>query len=103
MMQRNFVQGLSDKSVDRFANSLARGQTDLAQARGLLTFLGEQYTDYANAIASTQTEMRSLDKQIDVLQQQMGLLQTPRSNQSYNLVWRSRHHPKVSLSWKLRM
>jgi uncharacterized protein (TIGR02231 family) len=86
VMQRNFVQGLSDKSVDRFANSLARGQTDLAQARGLLTFLGEQYIDYANAIATTQTESQEIDKQIQVLQQQMRLLQTPRPNESYNLV-----------------
>jgi uncharacterized protein (TIGR02231 family) len=86
VMQRNFVQGLSDKSVDRFANSLARGQTDLTQARGLLTFLGEQYIDYANAIATTQTESQEIDKQIQVLQQQMRLLQTPHPNESYNLV-----------------
>ncbi len=85
-LQRTFVQSLSEKSVERFSQSLARQQVGLGETADLLGFLGQRYSDYAQSIAQHDKERVELDKQIQVLKQQLQQLQTPQPRQSYSLI-----------------
>lgn len=84
-IQRNFIEGLSEKAVDRFSRSLAQQQVSLAETRNLLNFVGQRYSDLSAAIAQHKREQTQLQKQIQVLRQQLQQVQTPRPKENYSL------------------
>ncbi len=85
-IQLNFVQGLSEKSVGSFSSSIAKQQIGLTETGELLNFLGTNYLKYVSAIAQHERQQHQLDKQIEVLQQQLRQVQTPHSQQSFNII-----------------
>jgi uncharacterized protein (TIGR02231 family) len=85
-IQLKFLQGLSEKSVGFFASSIAKQQTGLNETGELLNFLGSNYKKYISAIAQHEMQRRELDKQIQTLQRQLQQIQTPHSQQSFNII-----------------
>ncbi len=84
-IQRKFIEGLSEKAVDRFSRSLAQQQVSLAETRNLLNFVGQRYGDLSATIAQHKRELTQLTKQIQALHQQLYQVQTPRPKESYSL------------------
>lgn len=82
-LQRNFVEGLSEKSLECLAGTFANPQLNLDEIKELLIFLGEQYSDYANGIAQREKQLRDIDKQIEILVQQLRQLQKPTTKEIY--------------------
>ncbi len=85
-LQQNFVQGLSEKAVERFSQTLARQQISLEDTARLLDFMGRQYNDYATAISEGEKERIALEKELKALRRQLDLLATPRSTESYRFL-----------------
>ncbi|MEG3835003.1 mucoidy inhibitor MuiA family protein [Microcoleus sp. AT8-B1] len=85
-IQLKFVEGLSEKSVGFFSSSIAKQQVGLNETGELLNFLGTNYLKYISAIAQHEKQQRELDKQIEALQQQLRQVQTPHSQQSFNII-----------------
>lgn len=85
-LRRNFIQSLSEKSVDRFSRGLAEQRVNLAQTAELLEFVGQQHSDLAGAIAQQNQTLRELNKHLSALQQQLQQVQTPRPKESYSVV-----------------
>jgi uncharacterized protein (TIGR02231 family) len=85
-IQLQFLQGLSEKSVGFFSSSIAKQQIGLNETSELLNFLGTNYLKYISAIAEHQRQQQELDKQIQALQQQLRQVQTPHSQQSFNII-----------------
>ncbi|MEG3927872.1 mucoidy inhibitor MuiA family protein [Microcoleus sp. D3_18a_C4] len=85
-IQLQFVEGLSEKSVGFFSSSIAKQQVGLNETGELLNFLGTNYLKYVSAIAQHEKQQREIDKQIKALQQQVGQVQTPHSQQSFNII-----------------
>lgn len=84
-LQQNFVQGLGEKSIERISQALARQQIGLEQTNELLNFLGQRYTDYADAISGLERQGRELTSQIQALSQQLQQVRTPRPRESFSL------------------
>ncbi|PSB29815.1 hypothetical protein C7B69_09090 [filamentous cyanobacterium Phorm 46] len=85
-IQLKFVEGLSEKSVGFFSSSIAKQQVGLNETGELLNFLGTNYLKYVSAIAQHERQQQELDKQIEALRQQLRQLQTPHSQQSFNII-----------------
>ncbi|MEP6518086.1 mucoidy inhibitor MuiA family protein [Microcoleus vaginatus] len=85
-IQLKFVEGLSEKSVGFFSSSIAKQQVGLNETGELLNFLGTNYLKYVSAIAQHEKQQRELDKQIEALLQQLRQVQTPHSQQSFNII-----------------
>ncbi len=85
-IQLKFVEGLSEKSVGFFSSSIAKQQVGLNETDKLLNFLGTNYLKYVSAIAQYERQQRELDKQIEALQQQLWQVQTPHSQQTFNII-----------------
>ena len=85
-IQLKFIQGLSEKSVGFFSSSIAKQQTGLNETGELLNFLGSNYKKYISAIAQHEMQRRELDKQIQALQRQLQQVQTPHSQQTFNII-----------------
>lgn len=85
-IQLKFVENLSEKSVASFASSIAKQQIGLNETGELINFLGSNYKKYVSAIAQHERQQRDLDKQIEALRQQLHQVQTPYSQQSFNII-----------------
>jgi uncharacterized protein (TIGR02231 family) len=85
-IQLNFVENLSEKSVGSFASGISKQQIGLNETGELLNFLGSNYKKYISAIAQHERQQRDLDKQIEALRQQLRQVQTPYSQQSFNII-----------------
>jgi uncharacterized protein (TIGR02231 family) len=85
-IQLNFVENLSEKSVGSFASAISKQQIGLNETSELLNFLGSNYKKYVSAIAQHERQQRDLDKQIEALRQQLRQVQTPHSQQSFNII-----------------
>lgn len=85
-IQLKFVENLSEKSVGSFASSIAKQQIGLNETGELVNFLGSNYKKYVSAIALYERQQREIDKQIKALNQQLGQVQTPHSQQSFNII-----------------
>lgn len=83
-LQRNFVEGLSEKSLERYSGSLANPHLDLNEIRELVSFLGEQYGEYANAISQRERQVREIEKQLEIFIQQIKQFQKPNAKESYS-------------------
>ncbi|MBD1830113.1 mucoidy inhibitor MuiA family protein [Microcoleus vaginatus GB1-A2] len=85
-IQLKFVENLSEKSVGFFSSSIAKQQVGLNETGELLNFVGTNYLKYVSAIAQSERQQREIDKQIKALQQQLRQVQTPHSQQSFNII-----------------
>jgi uncharacterized protein (TIGR02231 family) len=85
-IQLNFVENLSEKSVGSFASAISKQQIGLNETGELLNFLGSNYKKYVSAIAQHERQQRDIDKQIEALRQQLRQVQTPYSQQSFNII-----------------
>lgn len=85
-IQLKFVEDLSEKSVGFFSRSIAKQQVGLNETGEMLNFLGTNYLKYVSAIAQHEKQQRQLDKQIEALLQQLRQVQTPHSQQSFNII-----------------
>lgn len=85
-IQLKFVEGLSEKSVGFFSSSIAKQQVGLNETGELLNFLGTNYLKYVSAIAQHEKQQRELDKQIEALLLQLRQVQTPHSQESFNII-----------------
>lgn len=85
-LQLNFVQGLQEKSINRFAIALPIQQVSLVQTGEFLNFLGHRYSDYAVAIATLERQKRELEKQLQALSQKLRILQSPHTKESYIII-----------------
>lgn len=70
-LQRNFVKSLSTQYLERLARLANPEPLNLDQIRELLEFIGQQYNEFSSAIAQCDKEQRQLDKQLQVLRQQL--------------------------------
>jgi uncharacterized protein (TIGR02231 family) len=84
-LQSSFIQGLREKTEEQFSISLARKNLNLSEALDFVNFLGSQYTEYAIATAECKTRQQELDKQLQVLRQQLQTIQTPHPKESLSL------------------
>ena len=85
-IQLKFVEGLSEKSVGFFSSSIAKQQVGLNETGELLNFLGTNYLKYVSAIAQHERQHQELDNQIEALRQQLWQVQSPDSQQSFNII-----------------
>ncbi|MEP6486505.1 mucoidy inhibitor MuiA family protein [Microcoleus vaginatus GB2-A3] len=85
-IQLKFVEDLSEKSVGFFSSSIAKQQVGLNETGELLNFLGTNYVKYVSAIAQHERQQQELDNQIEALRQQLWQVQSPDSQQSFNII-----------------
>jgi uncharacterized protein (TIGR02231 family) len=81
-LQRSYVQSLSEKSVER----LVRHSVNLDDTTQLLNFIGEQYSQLSEAIASNEEQSVELDKQLIALRKQLQQLNNPKPKESFSIV-----------------
>ncbi|WP_315791348.1 mucoidy inhibitor MuiA family protein [Fischerella sp. JS2] len=84
-LQSSFIQGLRQKTEEQFSISLARKNLNLSETLDFVNFLGSQYTEYAIATAECKSRQQQLDKQLQVLRQQLQTIQTPHPKESLSL------------------
>lgn len=87
-LQRDFVQGLGEKSVERFSGLLSPEKISLDEIREFLDFLGQQHGEYTKTITQREKEQQELDKQLEALRQQRQQMLQPAYKEtlsSYNI------------------
>ncbi|OLP20022.1 hypothetical protein BST81_02520 [Leptolyngbya sp. 'hensonii'] len=85
-LQREFIQGLSEKSVDQFSQGLAQRQIDLEQTRQLVDFLGQQYREFTTVISQLEQEQQDLEQQLQKLRQQLAQIEATPGQGGHRLV-----------------
>ena len=87
-LQRDFVQGLGEKSVERFSGLLSPEKISLDEIKEFLDFLGQQHGEYTKIITQREKEQQELDKQLEALRQQRQQMLQPAYKEtlsSYNI------------------
>jgi uncharacterized protein (TIGR02231 family) len=84
-LQRDFVQNLAERSVERFSQSLARQQVGLEQTKDLLNFIGQQHQEFSTAIARDEKQLHQLNQHLEVKSQQLQQIQTPQAKESFRI------------------
>lgn len=74
-LQREFVQGLSERTIETYAQSLAQQQVDLSQTQAMVEFLGDRHQHFSAAIAQQEQTKYGLDQQLQVIREQIQTLQ----------------------------
>ena len=87
-LQKSFLQGLSEKSVEAFSQGLAQQQVGLNDAKALLSFISEQYHTLLTAIAQQEQSQQKLNDQLKATRQKLQDLQTASLETCYTLVSR---------------
>ncbi|MBD3560792.1 mucoidy inhibitor MuiA family protein, partial [Planktothrix sp. FACHB-1355] len=85
-LQRNFVQNLGEKSVEKFSRGLAQQQVCLNETRDLLSFLGQQNSELSNAIAQLEKQNQQLEKETLALGRQLWEIEKFRSLESFSII-----------------
>ncbi len=85
-LQRNFVKGLITQYLERLTKSQHPEAINLNTIKELLEFVGHQYSEFSNAIATTEKEQQQLDKKLQTLRQQHQQLSTPRSQENFSII-----------------
>lgn len=85
-LQRNFVKSLSNQYLERLTKFQNPEPINLTQIRELLEFVGQQYSEFSNAIASVDKEQKQLDNQLQALIQELQQLATPHSSESVSII-----------------
>ena len=86
LLQRDFIQSLSEKSVERFSRSLAQQQVGLDETRALLKFVGQQYSELSAAIARHEKQQQEIEKQLQARRHQLQQMLSPHPKESFSLV-----------------
>lgn len=84
-LQSRFIEGLREQTQEPFAQSLSRKNLSLSETLDFLNFLGSQYTEYAIATGECKSQQQELEKQLQILRQQLQQTQTPHSKESFSL------------------
>ncbi|HBE50618.1 MAG TPA: hypothetical protein DDW76_17910, partial [Cyanobacteria bacterium UBA11369] len=63
-LQRDFVRGLSEKSVERYSGLNSPEKISLNEIKEFLDFLGQQHGEYAKTIAQREREQQEIDRQL---------------------------------------
>lgn len=84
-LQRDFIKGLSEKSVDRYSQSLARQQTDLEATNNLVSYVGTRWSQLSQEILRIETDLTKSEQQMTALRNKLQQLKTPRSQESISL------------------
>ena len=87
-LQKGFLQGLSEKSVEAFSQGLAQQQVGLDHVKALLGFLSEQYHTLLTAIAQQEQTQQKLSGQLKLIRQKLHDLQTAAPETGYTIVGR---------------
>jgi uncharacterized protein (TIGR02231 family) len=69
-LQRDFVRGLGEKSVERYSGLNSPEKISLHEIEEFLDFLGQQHGEYAKTIAQREREQQEIDRQLEALRQQ---------------------------------
>ena len=69
-LQRDFVRGLGEKSVERYSGLNSPDKISLNEIKEFLDFLGQQHGEYAKTIAQREKEQQEIDRQLEALRQQ---------------------------------
>lgn len=85
-LQRQFVEGLAQRTVGSFARGLAQQAIALEATAELMTFIGQQYETIAAAIAQKERQKQDLDQQLQTARQQLQDLQTNPVDQTYTIL-----------------
>ncbi|MBD2343736.1 mucoidy inhibitor MuiA family protein [Anabaena subtropica] len=85
-LQAKFIEGLSEKTEEPFAQSLSRKNLSLSETLDFLNFLGSQYSEYAIASGECKNQQQELDKQLQALHNSLQVIQTPHPQESISLV-----------------
>lgn len=70
-LQQGFVQGLGERTVETYAQSLAQQQIDLPQTQSMLEFLGDRHRHFSTAIAQQEQTKYRLDQQLQAVREQI--------------------------------
>jgi len=84
-LQSRFIEGLREQTQEPFAQSLSRKNLSLSETLDFLNFLGNQCTEYVIATGECKTQQQELEKQLQVLRQQLQHIQTPYPKESLSL------------------
>ncbi|MFB2972983.1 mucoidy inhibitor MuiA family protein [Aerosakkonema sp. BLCC-F183] len=85
-LQRNFVQNLGEKSVEKFSIGLSQQQVGLNETRDLLSFLGQRNSDFSNAMAQLEKQGQQLEKQTLALGKQLWEIEKFRPQESFSII-----------------
>lgn len=85
-LQDRFIQTLSAKTAERFSVSLAKQETNLTQTEELINFLGDRHLNFANRLASLETEKKAIDKNLAIAIQKLERIKKTPSNRSNQIV-----------------
>lgn len=85
-LQRDFVKDLSEKSVFKFSQSLARQETSLSETKNLLNFVAEEYGTLSESIAERQKRSQELEKELAVKRQELSQIQNHRPQESLEII-----------------
>lgn len=85
-LQRNFVQNLGEKSVEKFSRGLSQQQVWLNETRDLLSFLGQRNSDFSNAMAQLEKQGQQLEKQTLALGKQLWEIEKFRPQESFSII-----------------
>ncbi|MBD2775533.1 mucoidy inhibitor MuiA family protein [Iningainema tapete] len=85
-VQSKFIVGLQEKTLEPFAQSLSRKNLSLSETLDFLNFLGSQYSEYAIATGDCTHQQQEIDKQLQILRQQLEQTQTPVPQESFSLM-----------------
>ncbi len=84
-LQSDFIKGLREQTETSFSRSLARQQIGLEDTQNFLDFIGTKNTEYAFTGEDLRQQQLQIDKQIHSLQLQLNDLQTPTSQESFEI------------------
>jgi uncharacterized protein (TIGR02231 family) len=84
-LQSRFIQGLGEKTEQQIAISLARKSANLSETLDLVNFLGSQYSEYAIASFDCKNQQQEVEKQLQVLRQELQNIETPHPQESLSL------------------
>lgn len=85
-LQRNFIKTLNTQYLERLTKFPNSEQINLEEIKKLLDFVGQQYNEFSILIASKEKQQQKLDKQLQVLRQQLQQISTPRPQESFNII-----------------
>ncbi len=85
-LQRNFIKTLNTQYLERLVKFSSPEQLNLEEIKKLLDFVGQQYSDFSQAIAGQEKQQQKLDKQLQVLRQQLQQVSTPQPQESFNII-----------------
>jgi uncharacterized protein (TIGR02231 family) len=85
-LQRNFIKTLNTQYLERLVKFPNPEQLNLEEIKKLLDFVGQQYSEFSKTIAGQEKQQQKLDKQLQVLRQQLQQVSTPRPQESFNII-----------------